>query len=112
MSLLGAGTGAVAVWEALDQAGIIERLLPHWDVIRAAPQRNALHVFTVDRHSLECAVQAANLTRNVSRPDLLLVGALFHDIGKARGQDHCGKGAILMQEIARSEEHTSELQSH
>lgn len=100
VSLLGAGTGAVVVWEALDQAGIIQRLLPHWEVIRAAPQRNALHVFTVDRHSLECAVQAANLTRNVSRPDLLLVGALFHDIGKARGADHCGKGAILMQEIA------------
>ena len=100
VSLLGAGTGAIAVWEALDQAGIIEKLLPQWSVIRAAPQRNALHIFTVDRHSLECAVQAARLTRNVSRPDLLLVGALFHDIGKARGEDHCGKGAALMQNIA------------
>ncbi|MEN9710444.1 MAG: hypothetical protein RL441_436 [Actinomycetota bacterium] len=100
VSLLGAGTGAIQVWESLDQAGIVEKLLPHWDVIRAAPQRNALHIFTVDRHSLECAVQAARLTRNVSRPDLLLVGALFHDIGKARGEDHCGKGAALMQHIA------------
>ena len=100
VSLLGAGNGAIPVWEALDQAGIIVKLLPHWEVIRAAPQRNALHTYTVDRHSLEAAVQAAHLTRNVARPDLLLVGALFHDIGKARGDDHCGKGEVLMRQIA------------
>jgi [protein-PII] uridylyltransferase len=31
---------------------------------------------------------------------LLLVAALFHDIGKARGGDHCNKGAELMVDIA------------
>lgn len=100
VSFLGAGTSAIPVWEALDQQGVITKLLPEWEAIRAAPQRNALHIFTVDRHSLECAVQAASLTRKVDRPDLLLVGALFHDIGKARGSDHCGKGEALMRTIA------------
>ena len=74
VSLLGSGPALVAVWEALDQAGIIMRLIPGWDVVRSAPQRNALHKYTVDRHLVETAVQASALTRNVDRPDLLLVG--------------------------------------
>jgi [protein-PII] uridylyltransferase len=90
----------VAVWEALDQVGVISRLIPGWDVVRSAPQRNALHRYTVDRHLVETAVQASALTRNVDRPDLLLVAALLHDIGKAQGGDHSVVGARLAQELA------------
>ena len=68
------------VWEALDQAGLIARLLPEWDLVRHRPQRNAVHRYAVDRHLLEAAVQAVPLVREVHRPDLLLVGALLHDI--------------------------------
>ena len=99
VSFLGAGSSMLPIWESLDQAGLIERLIPHWSGIRYAPQRNALHIYTVDRHNVECAIEAAKLTREVTRPDLLLVGALFHDIGKARGGDHSQKGKELMVEI-------------
>jgi [protein-PII] uridylyltransferase len=100
VSLLGSGPAMVAVWEALDQVGVISRLIPGWDVVRSAPQRNALHRYTVDRHLVETAVQASALTRNVDRPDLLLVAALLHDIGKAQGGDHSVVGARLAQELA------------
>jgi [protein-PII] uridylyltransferase len=89
------------VWESLDQAGVIARLVPGWEVIRSAPQRNALHRFTVDRHLVETAIQASALTRNVDRPDLLLMGALLHDIGKARSGDHSVVGAELAAELAQ-----------
>lgn len=98
VSLLGAGRSMVPVWESLDQAGLIERLLPHWSGIRALPQRNSLHVYTVDRHSVETAVEAARFARDVQRPDLLLVAALFHDIGKG-APGHCERGAELMQVV-------------
>lgn len=100
VSFLGAGAGAVAVWEALDNAGCFTRLLPHWEAVRSLPQRNALHTYTVDRHQVQTAANAATSTRDVSRPDLLLVAALYHDIGKGRGADHSGHGAVLMQDIA------------
>jgi [protein-PII] uridylyltransferase len=100
VSLIGAGPAMVGVWEALDQCGVVTRLLPGWDVVRSAPQRNALHRFTVDRHLVETAVQASALTRNVERPDLLLVGALLHDIGKARVGDHSEVGAIIADDLA------------
>ena len=50
---------------------------------------------------VEAAVQACALTRDVQRPDLLLVGALLHDIGKGRpGRDHTEVGIELVAEIA------------
>lgn len=101
ISLLGSGAGLVPVWEALDHAGMIDRWLPGWEVIRSAPQRNALHRFTVDRHLVETAVQAGARTRHVERPDLLLVGALLHDIGKARGGDHSEAGAVIALDLAQ-----------
>lgn len=100
VSFLGAGDGAVAVWEALDNAGCFTRLLPYWEKVRSLPQRNALHTYTVDRHQVQAAANAAALTRDVTRPDLLLVAALFHDIGKGNGPDHSGHGAAMMQDIA------------
>lgn len=99
VSFLGAGAGAVAVWEALDNAGCFTRLLPYWENVRSLPQRNALHTYTVDRHQVQTAANAAAFTRDVTRPDLLLVAALYHDIGKGRGPDHSGHGAALMQDI-------------
>ena len=73
ISLLGAGAGAIPVWEALDQEGLLTALIPDWDRVRNRPQRNPLHRFTVDRHLVECAANAAALARDVSRPDLLLL---------------------------------------
>ena len=65
---------AIPALEALDQRGLLVRLIPEWAAVRNRPQRNAYHRFTVDRHLLEAAAQAAPLARTVARPDLLLVG--------------------------------------
>ncbi len=100
VSLLGARRAALAVWEALDQAGLIARLIPEWEAIRSAPQRNPVHTYTVDRHCVEAAINATAFSRRVSRPDLLHIGALFHDIGKARGGNHCEIGVALVHKIA------------
>ena len=100
VSLLGAGHAAVPVLEALDQHGLWVRLLPEWAAVQYRPQRNAYHRFTVDRHLWEAAANAAALTRNVRRPDLLLVGALLHDIGKGFPGDHTEVGIEVVGRIA------------
>ncbi|GLY84114.1 [protein-PII] uridylyltransferase [Actinoallomurus iriomotensis] len=99
VTLLGAGSPAIGVWEALDQVGLIERLLPDWERVRNRPQRNPVHTFTVDRHLVETATRAAAHTRDVARPDLLLVGALLHDIGKGWPGDHSKTGAVMARDL-------------
>jgi [protein-PII] uridylyltransferase len=92
---------AVRVLESLDHAGLLERMIPEWRDVRSKAQHNPVHRFTVDRHLLEAAAEAAKLTRTVSRPDLLLVGALLHDIGKGYDGDHSVVGAVRAEVIAR-----------
>ncbi|WP_399216954.1 [protein-PII] uridylyltransferase [Streptomyces sp. SAJ15] len=100
VTLLGAGDSTVPVWEALEAEGLISALLPQWERVRFRPQRNPVHRWTVDRHLVETAVRATAFTRRVDRPDLLLVGALLHDIGKGWPGDHSEAGEAVVREIA------------
>ncbi|MFD5427914.1 [protein-PII] uridylyltransferase [Streptomyces sp. NPDC127084] len=100
VTLLGAGESTVPVWEALEAEGLITRLLPDWERVRCRPQRNAVHTWTVDRHLVETAVRASALTRRVGRPDLLLVAALLHDIGKGWPGDHSVAGETIARDLA------------
>jgi len=99
LRLLGAGRPAVTAIEALDQRGLWVRYLPEWQPVRNRPQRNAYHRFTVDRHLVETAAGASALQARVSRPDLLLLGALLHDIGKGRGGDHTDAGIDVVRSL-------------
>lgn len=100
VTLLGAGAPTVPVWEALEAEGVIARWLPDWERVRCRPQRNPVHTWTVDRHLVETAVRAAALTRRVHRPDLLLVAALLHDIGKGWPGDHAVAGETIARDVA------------
>ncbi len=101
LALLGAGQAAVTVWEALDTEGLVTALIPDWERVRNRPQRNPLHTFTVDRHLAEAAAHAAALTREVARPDLLLLAALLHDVGKGWPGDHSVTGEVVARDVGR-----------
>jgi [protein-PII] uridylyltransferase len=97
--MLAAGPPAVATIEALDRTGLWGRLFPEWGAVRDLPPRDVVHIWTVDRHLVETVSRASAFTTRVSRPDLLLLGALCHDIGKGRGGDHSVIGAELATQI-------------
>ncbi|MEV4318441.1 [protein-PII] uridylyltransferase [Actinocrispum sp. NPDC049592] len=99
ISLLGAGEGIVDVIESLDRSGLWARLFPEWGHIRDLPPRDAAHKWTVDRHLVQSTAIASRLVTRVARPDLLLLGALLHDIGKGRKADHSEVGAALATQV-------------
>lgn len=100
VNLLASGQGLVSVWDELDYAGVIDTWLPEWSAIRLRGSSSPVHRFTVDRHSIETCVQIKSHLRVVSRPDLLVVAALLHDIGKGAGGDHSDVGAPMAEAIA------------
>lgn len=91
-----AGPAAIDVVESLDQVGLWSVVIPEWGEVRSKPQRNAYHTFTVDRHLCQTAANAAALADRVDRPDLLVTGALLHDIGKGRPGDHTDVGIDMV----------------
>ncbi|MCE5288939.1 MAG: [protein-PII] uridylyltransferase [Nocardiaceae bacterium] len=99
--MLGAGTNTIDVIEALDRTGLWGRLLLELGAVRDLPPRDSIHTWTVDRHLVEATVYAAGFATRVSRPDLLVLGALLHDIGKGRAGDHSTVGAELARQIGK-----------
>ncbi len=99
VALLLEGERAIPVIESLDQRNLLVKLLPEWEPVRSKPQRNAYHRYTVDRHLWQTAANAATLASRVSRPDLLVLGALFHDLGKGYPGDHTEAGVDLFSRI-------------
>ncbi len=99
VSFLSVGPAMIQVAEALDHFRLFEIIIPEWNYVRCKPQRNAYHVYTVDRHLLEAVSNASKLRRRVRRPDLLLVAALLHDIGKGLPGDHTEAGVKIVPEI-------------
>ncbi|MDT8915491.1 [protein-PII] uridylyltransferase [Amycolatopsis sp. PS_44_ISF1] len=101
VELLGSGEGLVDAVEALDRTGLWARLFPEWGAVRDLPPRSPAHQWTVDRHLVQACVEASKLTTTVARPDLLLIGALLHDIGKGRDADHSELGAKISAQVAK-----------
>ena len=97
--LLGTGDALIPVVEALDQRHLFELYIPEWTRVRNRPQRNAFHRYTVDRHLLEAVARAAEEVGEVARPDLLLLAALLHDIGKGSPGDHSEYGSAIARTV-------------
>ncbi len=98
--LLSAGRTMLPVWETLEETRALERILPEWDLIRSLPHASVIHRFTVDRHVVETCIEASELIRRVARPDVLMVAALLHDIGKCELGDHSVEGEPIARAVA------------
>jgi [protein-PII] uridylyltransferase len=98
----------------MHELGVLGRYLPEFGALTCLVQYDVYHKFSADQHSL-LAVEhlealapgqsaesegAALVFNEVEKPELLMLGMLLHDIGKARGHGHVAKGIPLIQELA------------
>lgn len=90
-----------AVIKELDKYNLLAGLVPAWSHIRGLMPHERTHVTTVDQHSLNTVALCAAATVRVARPDLLLLAAFFHDMGKGYDRPHAEVGAELVKEQAQ-----------
>jgi len=95
LGLLRRGAPGVQMLEVLDRVGLLQRFLPCWADVRCRPQRDPYHRFTVDAHLTQAASHMATMVKDADHPDALLLGALFHDIGKVGERNHVPLGARI-----------------
>ena len=86
--------------EAMDVHGLWERLVPEWVNIRGLLPRERSHAHTVDYHSILTVARCAEARTSVPRLDLLLLVALYHDIGKGQDRPHSLVGAEMVARAA------------
>ncbi|MDO4928417.1 MAG: [protein-PII] uridylyltransferase [Corynebacterium sp.] len=100
-ALLSSATHTPGIVASLDEHGFWKQYVPEWEHIREFMPHEPSHVHTVAQHSLVvtslCAAQAVR----VARPDLLLLAALYHDMGKGYGRPHAEVGAEFVAEMAK-----------
>lgn len=107
MAILRQPRGVLHALRRMNQYGILGRYIPAFGRIVGQMQHDLFHVFTVDEHILMVVrnlrrfaipefVQeyplCSKLIGEFSRPEVLYVAGLFHDIAKGRGGDHSQLG--------------------
>jgi [protein-PII] uridylyltransferase len=106
--------GRVALtFSVMHELGVLGRYLPEFGGLTCLVQYDVYHKFSADQHSL-LAVEhlealapgqsaesegAAQVFNEVEKPELLMLGMLLHDIGKAKGHGHVAKGIPLVREL-------------
>jgi [protein-PII] uridylyltransferase len=91
----------------MSRYGVLGRYLPAFGRIVGQMQHDLFHVYSVDEHILMVIRNLRrlvlprfahefpfchDLARDFQRPEILYLGALFHDIAKGRGGDHSELG--------------------
>ncbi len=97
----------------MHECGALEGAFPEMEELFHAAQRDGVHLYTVGVHSIKTVGEIAALVAGakrpshkralaqIRRPHVLALAAFLHDIGKGRGGDHAGKGAVIAHEIAK-----------
>src|SRR5712692_2914193 len=104
---------AAQTFSEMHELGLLGRYLPEFGALTCLVQYDVYHKFSADQHSL-LAVEhlealapgqsaesegAAQVFNEVDKPELLMLGMLLHDVGKAKGHGHVAKGIPLVREL-------------
>jgi [protein-PII] uridylyltransferase len=94
-------------WDIMFKYGILQSYLPEWDHIVGMMQFDLFHAYTVDEHTHRLVKhvnhylnkdnhrfpRCSTIMRNLDKPEIIYIAAIFHDIAKGRNGDHSTLGA-------------------
>ena len=103
----------------MNRYGILGSYLPEFGKIVGQTQHDLFHIYPVDVHTLELITNIRSLVqpeeaakfpvsshiyKNLPKPELIIIAALYHDIAKGRGGDHSILGAVDVAEFGERHE--------
>ena len=101
--------------QRMNRYGILGKYLPEFGHIVGQMQHDLFHIYPVDVHTLQVIRNirrfvrpemsklfpiASHIYKNLAKPELIIIAALYHDIAKGRGGDHSKLGAIDIADFA------------
>jgi [protein-PII] uridylyltransferase len=103
-------------WDVMHKHGVLQAYLPQWDQIVGMMQFDLFHAYTVDEHTHRLVKnvhhyglpenkdfpRCGRIVKNLDKPELLYIAAIFHDIGKGRNGDHSKLGAVDVAEFCQA----------
>jgi len=113
----------------MNDYGVLEAYLKPFSRVVGMMQFDLFHIYTVDEHTLsvlsntrymdtnECKINypfVYAIFKKLLSPEILYLGAIFHDIGKGRNQDHSKVGcaeSLIFCETHGMNKHQSEMVS-
>lgn len=99
----------------MHRTGVMDALIPEFARVRCMALHDLYHIYTVDQHLIravkeferlrsgefeESLPRLSQLAREVERPEILILGILFHDIGKGQGGGHSELGRVMALDAA------------
>ncbi|MCD6319134.1 MAG: [protein-PII] uridylyltransferase [Candidatus Desulfofervidaceae bacterium] len=102
--------------EDMTYQGLLCNIFPEWQKVCHLPQHNVYHVYTVDLHAFHTVEEVKRLKQGkyknkypiftevakaIDKIEILLLAALFHDLGKGIGCPHEETGAQAAEQILK-----------
>ncbi len=101
--------------QEMHRAGVLDALIPEFGRVHCMALHDLYHIYTVDQHLMRAVREferlrsgefedslprLSQLAREVERPEIVILGILFHDIGKGQGGGHSELGRVLALQVA------------
>lgn len=117
MEILRQPTGITTQLRRMNRYGLLAAYLPSFGLIVGRMQYDLFHVYTVDEHILmvlrnvrRTSVEryehehplSSRVFKELPKPELIYLAALFHDIAKGRDGDHSILGAVEAEQFCLS----------
>ena len=98
------------ILRSMDEAGLLELIIPDFANVHCLLQFNQYHANTVDEHTFRAVEELTRLKddettlgqvyRSIKQPEVVHLAMILHDLGKGFDQDHSEVGTKIAERIA------------
>ncbi|MBD3672126.1 MAG: [protein-PII] uridylyltransferase [Planctomycetaceae bacterium] len=108
--ILRCGPMLAPILRSMDEAGLLELIIPDFANVHCLLQFNQYHAYTVDEHTFRAVEELTRLKedetilgrvyRSIKQPEVVHLAMILHDLGKGFDEDHSEVGTRIAERIS------------